>query len=59
MRVIAFEMGDTVTVRSPGHRQDGRTGIVTYYGDVMGTWGVEIDGRTYGLFASELVREQP
>jgi len=46
--------GQEVTVNSPGHGKDGRSGTVTYYSKFMGGWGVEIDGDTYGFFATEL-----
>jgi hypothetical protein len=49
-----FQMNDQVRVSCPGHRQDGRTGTVVYFGTFMGTYGVEIEDRTYGFHPDEL-----
>jgi hypothetical protein len=51
-----FRKGDPVLITSPGHRRDGQTGIVSEDrpGIFMGTWSVDIEGQTYGFWASEL-----
>lgn len=57
-----FAIGDWVTVNCPGHRQDGRTGTISDFGKFLGTWGVEIDGYTYGFLPDELseaTQEEP
>lgn len=49
-----FAVGDDVTVTCPGHRHDGRTGTVSYLGDLFVTVGVSIEGQDYGFFPAEL-----
>ena len=52
---MKIEIGGNVTVNSPGHRQDGRTGTVSYQGRFMDTWGVSIEGHDYGFLPTELM----
>lgn len=52
--VGGFALGDDVTVTCPGHRHDGRTGTVSYLGDLFVTVGVSIEGQDYGFFSAEL-----
>lgn len=49
-----IRIGTKVIVNSPGHGQDGRTGIVDYHGRFFGTLGVIIDGKTYGFMPNEI-----
>jgi hypothetical protein len=49
------QIGDKVTIDSPGHRQDGRTGTVSAGpGKFMGTYTVPFDGHDYGFLPGEL-----
>lgn len=49
-----FIVGDEVSISSPGHRHDGRTGKVSYLSEFWGTVGVSIDGSDYGFLRGEL-----
>lgn len=53
-----FKKGDIVEVSCIGHRMDGRIGKIIEYGRFMGTWSVNIDGDTFGLFSGELIKQE-
>jgi len=47
-------VGECVIINSRGHLKDGRTGVVIYHSEFMGTVGIEVDGQDYGFMLSEV-----
>jgi len=56
--MTAFDIGEAVRVALPSHRQHDKVGTVVYYGEFFGTWGVDIEGKTFGFLPNELVKEK-
>jgi len=48
------KIGDKVAINSPGHRQDGRTGVISAGPGFWGTFTVPFDGHDYGFLPYEL-----